>query len=56
MFIDKKKINTRVMLVFKKLKKEIEKKWGDNKSKMEINDTIRRLKDGHKVLIGTFKD
>lgn len=50
--IDKRKIDRRTMLVFKRLRKDEDY----SKSEMEINKTIQSLKDGHKALIGTFKD
>ncbi len=52
MCLDKRDTNKRNMLVFKRLKKDED----NSKSEMEINKTIQSLKDGQKVLIGTFKD
>ena len=50
--VDKKKVGKHGgMLLFKRLKKDEDY----SKSKMEINETIQSLKDGHKALIGTFK-
>ena len=51
-FLDKKKVGRRVVLLFKRLKKD----ENHSKSEMEINNTIQSLKDGQKVLIGTFRD
>jgi hypothetical protein len=52
--LDKKKAGKhgRSTLLFKRLKKDEDY----SKSKMEINETIQSLKDGHRALIGTFKD
>lgn len=50
--IDKKKVGRRgTMLLFKRLKKDEDY----SKSEMEINKTIQSLKDGQKVLMGTFR-
>lgn len=51
--LDKKKVGKRgTMLLFKRLKKDEDY----SKSEMEINKTIQSLKDGQKVLMGTFRD